>query len=1485
MDTGTAEGQHSPERRWTGNRLLAPAGRPTHYVGRVGALAVALGIGGAIVGMPVAAADTGTADATAGSSAGSGQGTQGRAETSRSPRPTRRGSAQDRDTTAVPAPAQTAPSAAGPSQAGEAGTANRRNDRGATRVGDAGTPPQPQRDSITAAPSADPAGLPDAGIPEPAAARAVARAVLAPSTSDGQSPAATPEAPTAPAPRVEAAVSPAAADVPVMTAALSQAGVAGTDPLEWLAGRGGSDIPAAAPLVWAAAAVSRRDLAVAAPVVAPAAAVSSGAPADPAAWLSGRIAGIDILAGLPEVIRVGFADAAAGWVQDTFGTSVLADAAALITLFEGGFSGTEVIAEVGDAVSDWWEGAEVSQRIGALVDEVAGDFLSAPGVSEALAEAAGAIAAAADPAAALPAALGSLLDSDAIRDAVDAAAAGAVDALLAGAGDAASALGTLASNLIVGLTGDAGLGAAVADQIVGFATSVLPDSVEIGSVSEALSGWWAGSAVADGIGAQLEAVAADLLGAPGVSEALAIAATVVASAGDPGAALPAALGSLLDSVAVRDAVDAALSEALGDLAPVVTSLTDWVGTVLPELLDQPGVAGALTGFAGDFAIAMLTGADPGDALSAAWGSLQSDPAVGTAVGAAVSAAVGAVLGDAELLQTVSSVISGALGAFVEDTELVASVAAALPGFLGQPGVADTLAGVAGDFATALLSGADLGEAALAALGTLQSDPGVQAAVAAVMSSTVGGLLSNPEVALYVRTAVSTVVTELVGDAGLAAQTADQLVPLVFSVLADGPVAVDDFQEAITGLLEDWIVTADPGSAELAPALAAAGFAVLRAGLLGDFSAVPSALQGLASDTAVLTSLAQRIAGIGLAAGLPADVQAAIGEAATVLIAQSLGNPAVAEALSTVFEAINFPSGPTEVSDFLNELVGSGFDVQAVVVGLLGPDLPAALGSFLSDPGVLQALGTATADAVGILASAVLDQGSVGVIAALGDALSGLLSDAAGAALVGFLSEPGIGDVLATTAVNAILTALGADPLPGGEEMPATVGLAVTGAITALLSDPGLTGELNALAADLIGALAGDPALRALVSAQISALVVSFVDDTGTAADLGPALSDAVLTLLADPAVVDGLGAVAGSVLTGFLGQPDAVAALAGVAGDIVTAVAAGSSLPDSLQAAVAALQSDPALLAALGDTVSAVLDTVDTALLGDAAVQEAIGTAAGALLAGLADNPAFRALIDAQLGAALGPSFTGVIDEVLAVAGPLVTDLIGYPGISSALTGAADQIATAVLAGADLQSALQDAIAALQSDPAVQGALGALIPQLLDLLGEAEQIRETIGDAAQAVVSDLLAQAGLDPGASTALGQVADAAISSLLANPAVGNLIGDIAVDLLDGGATEQVLDTVIDSVLRDPALQGAVGAAIGQGIGSLFGDNVIGAVIGGVAGAAATLLIGLFAGFTLIFGRPSLTAAAAEGLLNPAAAYVVTVNIPDWQDLAAAV
>ena len=98
--------------------------------------------------------------------------------------------------------------------------------------------------------------------------------------------------------------------------------------------------------------------------------------------------------------------------------------------------------------------------------------------------------------------------------------------------------------------------------------------------------------------------------------------------------------------------------------------------------------------------------------------------------------------------------------------------------------------------------------------------------------------------------------------------ADQLVPLMVSVILDGPAAVDDFAAPITELLTDLIVAGRPASADLAPAIAAAGFALLRAGLVGDLGTVPGTIAGLATDATVLANFSARVADLGTLIGLP-----------------------------------------------------------------------------------------------------------------------------------------------------------------------------------------------------------------------------------------------------------------------------------------------------------------------------------------------------------------------------------------------------------------------------------------------------------------------------------------------------------------------------------------------------------------------------------------------------------------------------------------
>ena len=1225
--------------------------RSTHYVGRVGALAVALGVGGVIAGLPLAAADS-DASGDAGSSTNAGPSQSSPAKDTATRARSRAGSP---DRTARGESAQPSTDAA----TTDPGSRRAARGGGAAAAAPGGPRKAPASDSIPGVPESAPTGSPSTESPSTPDIAAPAAAVQIPapvaSTPSGT-------APSAGLPQIASIATPAAAEVPVMTAAPATAAVsttAVTGLLAWLGGPGRTDIPAAAPLAWAAAAASRRELSAAATTAAPAASVTTGQTVPPS--LSDQIAGIGVLAGLPEQIRAGIGQAAADWIERSFGATAATQVSALIAGLGANPTAADVIDGVSDAVGGWWAESGLGDQVSALVDSVTGGTLGSPQVLATLADAVGRIVTAADPVAALPDAVRALLADPAIGGAVDDAISNAVDLL---------------------------------------ATEFGP------AVAQAISGW----------------------------------------VDDP---------------------------TLGSLAGAVSGF-----------LGQPGVSAALADAAGSFATAVLTGTDPGAAVTAAWRSLQADPAIQAVVDLTVSNALAGLLDDADTLQFLGGAVSGLVGGLAGDAELGGLAGSILTGFLGHPGVSAELADVAGEFAAAVLAGTDLGDAAAGAWDALQSSEAIQAAVDLAMSGALGGLLNNDEALQYLSGAVSGLVGGFVGDAAMGARVADQIVPLMVSVLVDGPASVDDFESEITELLLDLIVTADPGSAGLAPALAAAGFALLRAGLLGDFTAVPATIEDLATDTALLASLAERIAGIDALAGLPAEIRTTLGDTAAYFLEQTLGNPLVAAALSPVFAAIEFPTGSTAVSDFLDDLIGNGFDVQEVLVGLLGPDVPAALSAFLGNADVQQAFGEATTGAFGMLA----------------DIVSGLLDD----------------------------------------------------------SD-----------------------VRALVGDQVAAVLTALTGDASVAADLGGALGDAVLGLLADSAIGDGLGAVAGSVLSGFLGQQGVSAALAQIASAAVTAVLSGTDPAEALRSALQALETDPDVAAALGATLAGAFDTLEATVFGNAGVQESVGAAVTALLGGFAGEPAVQSLIGTLLGGDFGPTIVGLLADptvgaaTASLLGSAVTDLLGYPGVGAALTDALEQVATAVLGGTDPVAALEDSLQSLAASPAVLAAVEAVLPAYLDQILDNDGIRDGIGEVAQQVVTQLLQDRGIgNAGLATAVGRVAEVATISLLANPVFGDLLTGLAADILGGTPVSEVTDVVVALVLRDPALQGAVGAALGQGIGSLLGDNIFGAVVGQLAGAAATLVIRVAAGLTLLFNPGIVGSAASTG--KSGGGYFEL--IPDW-------
>ena len=264
-----------------------------YQVGRVGALAIALGVGSALASMPMALADSRGSAGSTGSAASSDSATAPRTD----------GRTRTRISVGGGAPAGLGAEATEAAQAPVAAESGLR--AGGARAGrgnaDVDGPPVPARRSPSGiaapAPAYGPLSAPDRGGSTPAPDLAESPAApMAPGLSgDTGTPATIPPTTTAsatgamlPAPAQATTVTaPVAAQAPVMTAAPRGAvrGV-GTGLITWLQPGGTDESPAMAPLAWAALALSRRELGNSAAAPAAAAATSSGEPADPLAAFS-----------------------------------------------------------------------------------------------------------------------------------------------------------------------------------------------------------------------------------------------------------------------------------------------------------------------------------------------------------------------------------------------------------------------------------------------------------------------------------------------------------------------------------------------------------------------------------------------------------------------------------------------------------------------------------------------------------------------------------------------------------------------------------------------------------------------------------------------------------------------------------------------------------------------------------------------------------------------------------------------------------------------------------------------------------------------------------------------------------------------------------------------------------------------------------------------------------------------------------------------
>ena len=619
---------------------------------------------------------------------------------------------------------------------------------------------------------------------------------------------------------------------------------------------------------------------------------------------------------------------------------------------------------------------------------------------------------------------------------------------------------------------------------------------------------------------------------------------------------------------------------------------------------------------------------------------------------------------------------------------------------------------------------------------------------------------------------------------------------------------------------------------------------------------------------------------------------AVAAAASTTVAAASADPAVislVDQYKTVLEGqVRSFISSASIANVVAPLVANGA-ADWILNGTVGPELTqlasdAAVGAFIAEQTALQ-----------LNNFGVPQQISSAVGSAVAHAVQVAFGDATNTALIGAV-DTFLGAVPWTSAplLDTLTSLVSGDVTVvdiAGSQLGST---AFWNAATALLENVAVPQALGTATTTIVRDLAGSAAIRSLISDQLGVLIGATAAGGSTTAAIGIAINDALTGLLADADFLDALATTAGPTVSTFLSQPGIPASLTGSASQIIGALMSGTDASGVFQAAIAGLRNSAQIQAA----ISATLGVAAAELLGDPAVPQALGTATTAVIRALATDPTLSAALADQLaalltstadlgaaGAALGDlgallADPVVLDSLATITGSAVTTLLSQPGLPAGLSAIAAQVTAALQAGTDPAAIL----ATLQLNPQLTAAIDATLPGFVNAVLGIDQLRQAVSAATGALITAALSDPSLaDSGLgslSDVAGTVTDAVVDSLLANPAVGTLISEVATDVLSGTPSNEALSVVVDSVLTSPMLQIAVGTALGAGFGALFGDNIIGNIVGWVAGGLASLTVGIAAGIAnlILFFNPgfSFFPAAAAATSRSDSSYVLIVGAP---------
>lgn len=678
--------------------MASGQGMGGHAVGRVGALAVALGIGGVILGLPaVAVADRGEAADT--------------------------GAAATTDTTPAPA---TRPSRGAHRQSrADAPTLTRAERGSASPAAPAaaarwtGHGPQP----VTAKPAAE------VSVPEPAAPQPSPVVVSAVADSYSSPPAVSDNraAPVAAAVTSSPVVLPTSV-TQVMTSAAPRGALsaAGAHLLAWLGGGSDPSAPIATPLGWAALAATRREFSGAARTAAPSASVAAAAVASGPLSEPGVITAL-VGAGKQLILAVA-AGGSAGPALKSALASLDSDPALVNISLESVLTDPALPRSMGTTAQALVTGLAADPAVRSAVGQALGDSIAAALGRTAVAQTIGTtlggalVGLLADPAAAnaLGAVANTFVSVALAQPGLSAVATDVARQLFTGLGgaDPSAALNDAWSALQAAPAFQSGLGPAVAAAVnvaltdpglvsaLGTATSsvvgLLPSVPGAATAFNALLGTTYGPmvfgmladpATADQVAALAGSLVAGFVAEPGVADALSAAASQIATAALSGNGLVKTLLGTVKALQSTPAITAALDATISTAVHSVLGDPTMQGPVVE--LARGIIVGYVAGFAGKIP---LIGGVAVKVTSAAVDTLLANPTFQDLIGTVAEGFAGGV-STTDLAQSV-------IAAVVEDHALQVAVAQAVGqgvgALFGNNPIGALVGKVAGAAATAVI---------------------------------------------------------------------------------------------------------------------------------------------------------------------------------------------------------------------------------------------------------------------------------------------------------------------------------------------------------------------------------------------------------------------------------------------------------------------------------------------------------------------------------------------------------------------------------------------------------------------------------------------------------------------------------------------------------------------------------------------------------------------------------------------------------------